>query len=216
MFAVKTKSIWIVGCGAVALGVALSVWLHNPPASQQRIPERTPIQPAPDRGVAELPDVGTSPATAVDDRVAEGRAWLPADPDAVDPSRVPAYYEDVEGAALVSLAGEMWLWAAGDRLVITVPQTGAAYPSVIDRVVTSLGDNRSYVGRLMAGEQAHAFVITVGSRNAFANINTPQGSYELVGNAEFGWLMPAANMDQHVDYTKPDYYLPGERSDGDS
>ena len=108
----------------------------------------------------------------------------------------------------------MWTWDMGEMISIEVPQIGETYESVIDRVETGLGVNRSYIGRLIDDDHPYSFVITVGERNAFAHLGTPEGSYELVGNTEFAWLMPTANMDQHVDYSKPDYFIPGENDSG--
>ena len=71
-----------------------------------------------------------------------------------------------------------------------------------------LGNNRSYVGRLIENDVPYSFMITVGQRNTFANLSTPQGSFELIGDTELAWLMPVANMDPHVDYGQPDYYIP--------
>ncbi len=135
------------------------------------------------------------------------QGWVAVEPESVDPSRIPSYKETVMDAVLVALDEEIWSWQAGDRVVLTVPQVGASYDTVIDRVDAGLGNNRTYVGRLVEGELPHSFVITVGDRNAFAYLGTPYGSYELVGNTELAWLMPTANLDQHVDYSKPDFYL---------
>lgn len=135
-------------------------------------------------------------------------AWQPLDIESVEPERIPEYKETVEGAVLVELSTEMWSWNAGDRITLAVPQIGAIYTPVIDRVETALGSNRSYVGRLLDSEFPYSFVITVGARNTFANLSTPQGSYELVGDTQLAWLMPTANMDQHVDYSQPDYFIP--------
>ena len=137
-------------------------------------------------------------------------AWHPLAIDSVDPQRLPEYKEIVEGRALVELSTGMWSWGEGDRITLAVPQIGAVYEPVIERVETMLGNNRSYVGRLVENEFPFSFVITVGQRNTFANLSTPQGSFELVGDTELAWLMPVANMDQHVDYSQPDYYIPGE------
>lgn len=135
-------------------------------------------------------------------------AWSQADPHAVDRDWLPPQHQEGDAdAILVSLADEISSWREGDRIVISVPHTGATFESVIDRVVTSLGDNRSYVGRLVGEDQPHLVVVTVGSMNAYAHVGTPQGSYELVGNRHFGWLMPTASMDRHVDYSKPDYII---------
>ena len=135
------------------------------------------------------------------------QGWVAVEPEFFDQSRIPIYKETVVNAVLVALDEEMRAWQAGDRIVLTVPQIGASYDTVIDRVEVGLGNNRSYIGRLMEGELPYSFLITVGDRNAFAYLGTPEGSYELVGNTELAWLMPTANMDQHVDYSKPDYYV---------
>ncbi len=135
------------------------------------------------------------------------RGWVAVDPESVDPNRIPSYKETVMDAVLVALDEDMWAWQAGDAIMLTVPQIGVSYDTVIDRVEVGLGNNRSYVGRLMEGELPYSYLITVGDRNAFAYLGTPDGSYELVGNTELAWLMPTANIDQHVDYSKPDFFL---------
>ena len=57
----------------------------------------------------------------------------------------------------------------------------------------------------MGADREQGFVLTVSARNTFAHLSTREGSYELVGNARFGWLMATANMDRDVDYSVPDY-----------
>ena len=146
--------------------------------------------------------------------VSANAAWVPVDIGAVEPDRVPIYKEVIEGRVLVTLEPDMWTWDVGEKISIEVPQIGETYESVIDRVETGLGVNRSYIGHLIDDDRPYSFVITVGERNAFAHLSTPEGSYELVGNTEFAWLMPTANMDQHVDYSKPDYFIPGESGGG--
>ena len=133
--------------------------------------------------------------------------WVAADLTTVDPHEVPRYGDTTKDSVLVALAKEMWTWEAGDQIILTVPQIGENYVTTIDHVEVGLGNNRSYAGRLIEGAFPHSFLITLGDRNAFAFLGTPRGSYELVGNTELGWLMPTANMDQHVDYSKPDFYI---------
>ena len=135
------------------------------------------------------------------------QGWVAVDLNTVDPDRIPSYKETVEGAVVVELAEEMWNWQVGDQVVIRVPQIGQSYVSTVDRVEVGMGRNRTYIGRLTEGELPYSFVITVGDRNAFALLGTPKGSYELVGNTDLAWLMPTRNMDQHVDYSKPDFYI---------
>ena len=139
----------------------------------------------------------------------DNAVWRPVDPRTVNPSRIPAYKEEVEGAVLVALDEAIGTWRVGDEIVIAVPQIDALYRPTIARLETRLGNNVSYVGRLLDGPIPRSFVITVGERNTFANLSTPEGDYELVGNTELAWLMPVANMDKHVDYSQPDVFITG-------
>ena len=164
----------------------------------------TPLPPVSD-GIEDQPAAGLPPLPT-----GPNTAWQPLQVDSVDPERLPEYKEIVEGRALVELSTGMWSWGEGDRITLAVPQIGAVYEPIIERVETMLGNNRSYVGRLVEDDFPYSFVITVGQRNTFANLSTPQGSFELVGDTQLAWLMPVANMDQHVDYSQPDYFIPGE------
>lgn len=131
--------------------------------------------------------------------------WHPVDVDSVDANDIPPYKEVVKNRALVRLADGPRRWVVGERVSITIPQLGETYQPLIERVRDGPGDIRAYVGTLVerAGFR-HSFVVTVGSRNTFANLSTPLGLYELVGNDKLGWLMPMVHMDQHVDYSKSD------------
>ena len=198
----------------VASGLALSAililqWLSGPLRSEEE--SITPVAsavPGRESPRVEQP-VGQGVATnGAASPQAPKAGWTPVDVDAVDPLLVPEYKERVAGAVLVEVAEDIRDWQAGERISFTVPQTGMTYTPVIDRIETALGHNRSYFGRLTATTSPYAFVITAGERNTFANIATPAGTFELVGNTRLGWLMPTANMDQHVDYDKPDYIIP--------
>ena len=198
----------------VASGLALSAilalqWLPGPPpADEAGIAPMPGTLPDRDSPGAEKP-VGQGVATNGGASPKAPRAgWTPVDIDAVDPLLVPEYKERVAGAVLVEVAEDIRDWQAGERISFTVPQIGMTYTPVIDRIETALGHNRSYFGRLTATTSPYTFVITAGERNTFASITTPAGTFELVGNARLGWLMPTANMDQHVDYGKPDYIVP--------
>lgn len=160
-------------------------------------------------GLAETP--GAQRRAPPQGRVGEGLVgWSAADRDAVAADRLPPYQETFTDAELVSLATDMRTWRAGSRVAFEIPHTGATVESVIERVETGLGGNVSYIGRVVGQDVPHRMVLTVGERNAFAYVGSARGAYEMVGNREFGWLMTSAGMDRHVDYSKPDYYLPGD------
>ena len=133
---------------------------------------------------------------------------------AIDESTVtdlPAYKEVVQDRVLVRIVNAPGGWRVGQRIAIPIPQLNEVFTPVIERIQSGPDSTRSYIGTLteVAGRN-HRFTITVGPRNAFAHLSTPDGTYELVATGELGWLMPTANMDQHVDYSVPDFIYPEE------
>ena len=185
---------------ALGLGAALVV-LRQPDAPSHPVGGGD-VAPA----AARTPPAG---GPTVVQALPDNAVWRPLDPRTVDAARIPAYKEEVEGAVLVALDEGIGTWRVGDEIAISVPQIDALYRPTIARVETRLGNNASYVGRLVDGPMPRSFIITVGERNTFANLSTPEGDYELVGNTELAWLMPVANMDQHVDYSMPDVFTLG-------
>ncbi|WP_446830044.1 hypothetical protein [Candidatus Foliamicus sp.] len=135
-------------------------------------------------------------------------AWMPVSPDRADPARVPSHGSDIEDAVLVALPQDMWSWDVGTQLYLPVPRLDTAYRPRIERVESLLAGTRTYVGPL-SDDFPLSVVITVGEGSVFANFSTPTGGYELAGNTDYAWLMPMENMDLHVDYSKPDYIIPG-------
>ena len=117
------------------------------------------------------------------------------------------------GRVLVDVSGVVAaapMWQVGDRLSIELPQLGANYESVIDRIDEGLGRSRSVRG-LMAGNDGRSrrFVVTVGPGRVFAYIDTAEGPYELTANDRLGWLLPSSSMMAGFDASEPDYWLPG-------
>ncbi len=137
---------------------------------------------------------------------AGGAAWVVVDPESVD--RLPPYKEVAPGRALVRVSEALRLGWVGDRIELEVPQIGASFEGVVKQVDQDGYGNVTYIGLLKeANGRDYRFIITAGARNTFAHLGTSRGTFELVASNELGWLMPTANMDQHVDYSKPDYFI---------
>lgn len=141
--------------------------------------------------------------------------WTVVDKDTVEPHLLPKYKEQVWRAAIVKLSDELKDLQVGDEISILVPQERSSYPTTIIRVETGLG-NTSYTGRLNDYEFPLSFLITLSDSHTFANFSTPFASYELVGNASYAWLMNTANIDQRVDYSKPDVIIDDRHSTAES
>ena len=194
---------WFFGAALIiALGVLLGHFLQRAPGtSEEAVPgpahsatanEQTQAEEQAEPTVVEVPDGDA--------------AWVVIDPDSVD--ELPAYKEVVPGRALVKVSEALRLGMAGDRIVLEVPQLGRTFDGVVERRNTDSFGNLTYIGLVTeANGRDYRFIITAGARNTFAHVGTSRGTFELVASNELGWLMPTANMDQHVDYSQPDYII---------
>ena len=177
--------------------------------------DRSPT--APEVTSTHSPESADSPATVVPPSpltagpMDSDTAWVLVDPESVD--ELPPYKEVVANRVLVRVSDALRQGAIADRVLLTVPQLGQQYEGVVEEMETDPWGNVSYVGQLRdVDDRDYRFLITAGAINTFAHIGTSRGSFELVATGgELGWLMPTVNMDQHVDYSKPDYYIPGEK-----
>lgn len=162
---------------------------------------------APNAARANASDDGTAPSAP---SPGPRPLWQPVEPSAIDPADIPAfaYVADVPGKALVRVAPLAAPRVVGDRVEVEIPQLDAAFQLVVERVQEGPGITRSVSGHAEDGSGTrHRFVLTTGPRSTFARIGTPAGAFELAANRELGWLMPAANMDRHVDHSKPDTFI---------
>ena len=191
-----------VGLAALLLVVLLARGRNE---AQEDVGAEPPLNPQ--AQAAPTVDEGAAPSA-----LSPGRQslWQPVEQSAVDAADIPAfaYVADVPGKALVRVAALAAPHAVGDRVEVEIPQLDAAFQLVVERVVEGPGSTRSVSGHAEGGSGGrHGFVLTTGPRSMFARIGTPEGAFELAANRDLGWLMPAANMDRHVDYSKPDTYI---------
>ena len=186
----------------IVLGVLLAYFILRPPeTAEQTGPDSALPATAEERPQAEEQ---AEPAVS---KVPDGdAAWVVVDPESVD--ELPPYKEVVPGRALVRVSEVLRLGMSGDRIVLEVPQLGRTFDGVVERRNTDSFGNLTYIGLVTeTNGRDYRFIITAGARNTFAHVGTSRGTFELVASNELGWLMPTANMDQHVDYSQPDYII---------
>ena len=199
-------------CAILAVLVVVLIWDGTPgeseahPAALKMNDAKPEVVDEPVSGSTGSPPPGAS---------APDSLWQPVAPEVAavvvsqldGPPSAPDYV-DVEDRVLVRLVNRERQLAVGDRFDVGLPQLGETYRPVVERVQNGPGATRSITGMAADSDGGkHRFIYTVGPRSTFATIGTRQGVFELVANAELGWLMPAANMQRNVDYSKPDYYV---------
>lgn len=161
---------------------------------------------------------GASSQTPGTPSSARNIGWELVDPASVN--ELPPYKEVVPGRALVRILNAIEKWDVGDQIFLSVPQLGSEFDGVIETTTQDADGNRTYLGMLREPDgRRYRFLVTAGPKNTFAHIGTSRGTFELVATGPLGWLMPTVYMDQHVDYSQPDYYIPeqaGRRENDDA
>ena len=133
-------------------------------------------------------------------------SWARVDETTVQESQIPSFPRVVVDRALVRLNASVREMAEGHEIQFPIPQRGV----VLRGEVTEVGGPpraRSIKGEVDDEGNKYPFVLTLGKGSTFATITTSTGNYELFANLTYGWLMPSANMDDHVDYTLPDHFV---------
>ena len=119
---------------------------------------------------------------------------------------IPGSQRDIEDAVPIGINYDLLLnLSVGDEIIFEIPQLNSQMTAVLEKIKTHINGIKTITATSV--DNSANLMVTIGKKNTFANISTPRGSYEFVGNKTHGWLMPSANMDQHVDYTKPDYVI---------
>ena len=119
---------------------------------------------------------------------------------------IPGAQRDIEDAVPIGINYDSLLnLSVGDETIVEIPQLNSQMTVVIEKIETHINGIKTITAASL--DNSANLLVTIGQKSTFANISTRRGSYEFVGNTTHGWLMPSANMDQHVDYTKPDYVI---------
>ena len=119
---------------------------------------------------------------------------------------IPGAQRDIEDAVPIGINYDSLLnLSVGDEIIVEIPQLNSQMTVVLEKIKTHINSIKTITATSI--DNSANLIVTIGKKSTFANISTSRGSYEFVRNTTHGWLMPSANMDQHVDYTKPDYVI---------
>ncbi|MYI77669.1 MAG: hypothetical protein F4077_07935 [Gammaproteobacteria bacterium] len=134
-------------------------------------------------------------------------SWKPVDESSVPEDQIPIHSSDVDGRVLVELSSKLWSKVVGDGVQFAIPQQEVVLMGKLTKVDANIAHTRILEGTLEDGSQEYSFVLTLGDKNTYANINTAKGSVELVGTRTHGWLMESANIAPDVDFSLPDHFF---------
>ncbi|HIG39464.1 MAG: hypothetical protein ABGY96_13695 [bacterium] len=158
-------------------------------------------------------DVSKLPAGNLNDQLSQNESEIPFAEIAplfqpLSDQQSNQVQSEVEDAVLVGLnPARLRELKVQSEIAIFIPQLDAIKTATVRQIKTHPGGIITIEAAGSDPYEKFLALITVGKRNIFANLSTEQGSFELVGKTNTGWLMPSRNMDQHVDLSKPDYVL---------
>lgn len=180
-------------------------WMFSPyqqGASEPAVSTTGPFRPS----LSGRPSVTTSQIPAATGELSSSiGAWRRADPAQYD--ELPVLRDDIEGAALVSLSRDHIIGVqVGESLEIIIPQLDNTLTIVIEKVRLHASGSRSLYGH-WNGDRRYGLVLTVGARSTFATIGTPAGIFNLRGNADLAWIVPAREFQRHINPDVPDYVV---------
>ena len=130
-------------------------------------------------------------------------AWTEiASPDSLPKSkwtRVPDH------AVFVSLNGRFDQWLLQTPVEIYIPHIDKTFNAVVDQITPNGLLSTTIRASAASDEQdLKRLVLTFGKDQTLAYISTTQGSWELTGDGQIGWLVSSADLKRSQDYSEPD------------
>ena len=124
----------------------------------------------------------------------DGIIWQELPRDANIPPVTSFNHEEYPNAALLDISElRKTDWFVGQEVTFMIPQTGYVlttqveemkepYPGI--QVVLSYPDETF----------ANHMLVTIGRKNTFVNLFTPEGEFEMVGNEQHGWIVASSEL----------------------
>jgi len=183
---------------AAKAGSAAELQGQFEPASRAQRPPRLPLRVAgaPFVGLAALEAAGRTPW------------WLDSGP----PIEVRFGEQLVHASPARLDVGALHEVAAGDRLTLALPEVGDLEVD-IQRVTSPAPNVRQLQGHLADPVESYAVTLTVGPALAFANVNTPGGTWIAEFEAGNGWILRDDLTDRFVDHSVSDARIPPGRGE---
>ncbi|MFT5571076.1 MAG: hypothetical protein ACI9FB_000740 [Candidatus Azotimanducaceae bacterium] len=118
---------------------------------------------------------------------------------------LPNLRSDINDAELVSYQRAfISQLSSGSKVELFIPQLGQSMNVLITSSERLASGNVSLKGHLESNS-LFSFVMTLGKKSMFATVGTPGGIFNVSGNQDFAWVIPAASLKKLMDTNVPDY-----------
>ena len=114
-------------------------------------------------------------------------------------SRVPDH------AIFVSLNGRFDQWLLNTPVEVHIPHVDTTYRAIVDEI-TPNGRHSTTIRASPASDEndLNRLILTYGQDQTLAYVSTKQGSWELTGDGQIGWLVSSAELKRSQDYSESD------------
>jgi hypothetical protein len=120
-------------------------------------------------------------------------------------TNTPHLRSDITDAELVSYKREVIRnLSIGSTIEVPIPQLHQTLSILITSSDLLSSGNVSMRGHLRSNE-IFSFVMTLGESSMFATIGTPEGIYNVSGNKNSAWIIPAASLKKQMNTDILDY-----------
>ena len=114
-------------------------------------------------------------------------------------SRVPDH------AVFVSLNGRFDQWLLNTPVEIHIPHINETYHAVVDQITPNgLLSTTIRASPDSDKQDLKRLVLTFSEDQTLAYVSTSQGSWELTGDGQIGWLVSSADLKRSQDYSESD------------
>ena len=108
-------------------------------------------------------------------------------------------------AIFVSLNDHFDQWLLNTPVVVHIPHIDKTYNAVVDRITPNGLLSTTIRASPDADEiELKRLIVTFGEDQTLAYVSTTQGSWELTGDGQIGWLVSTAELKRTQDYSEPD------------
>ena len=114
-------------------------------------------------------------------------------------SRVPDH------AIFVSLNDRFDQWLLHTPVEVRIPHIAATFSAIVDEITPNGRHSTTIRASAASDEQdLNRLILTYGQDQTLAYVSTKQGSWELTGDGQIGWLVSTAELKRSQDYSESD------------
>ena len=108
-------------------------------------------------------------------------------------------------AVFVSLNDRFDQWLLNTPVEVRIPHIDTTYRAIVDEITPNGRHSTTIRASAAPNEQElNRLILTYGQDQTLAYVSTKQGTWELTGDGQIGWLVSSAELKRSQDYSESD------------